>query len=333
MTMPAYLLFAPFKGLTNKVYRNAFARHFGGFDAMVAPFMSDTGEIRVNPSKLQDIIPVSNNLVTTIPQFISTNAREIVVLAKTLQDHGYDHMNWNLGCPFSRIAEKFRGCGILPHPEMLQSLLDEIFASISIRLSIKTRLGYKRPDELFKILEILNAFPIKDITIHARTGKQLYRGDVDHNAFAQYLSISKHPVIYNGDIYNINRYKLCRKEFPMLNAWMIGRGALMNPFLPLEIRDMWLPDDEKSNRLSAFHLELFENARQNIPHEKKCLGWMKAIWYYMSGVFSEGGELFSRIRKTDNFTDYQHITEYALSLPFASTTEQENYFRFFIKHV
>jgi tRNA-dihydrouridine synthase len=333
MTMPAHLILAPFKGLTNKVYRNAFARHFGGFDAMVAPFISDTGEIRVNPSKLHDIIPANNNLITTIPQFISTNAREIILLAKALQDHGFNQMNWNMGCPFSRIAEKFRGCGILPYPDMLQSLLDEVFASISIRLSIKTRLGYKRPDELVKILEIFNTFPIKDITIHARTGQQLYRGDVDHTSFAQYLSISNHPVIYNGDIYNINRYRLCRKKFPMLNTWMIGRGALMNPFLPLEIRGIQLPDEEKRDRLSAFHHELIENARRNIPHEKKCLGWMKATWYYLAGVFSNGSDLFSSIRRTNNFIDYHRITEHALTMPFANTTEQENYFRFFIKHV
>ena len=328
------LLFAPFKGLTNKVYRNAFARHFGGFDYMVAPFISGSGSTRVNPSKLQDITPIEDNLTPTIPQLISANAAEIITMAKTLHQQGFTQLNWNLGCPFPRIAEKYRGCGILPYPDRLDSILHEIFtANIPLDLSIKTRLGYNHPSEIIEVIKVFNNYPIHSITIHTRTGKQRYRGETDPDAFAHCQKTSKHQLIYNGDLYNLTCFRQIQAMFPSMTTWMVGRGALMNPFLPLEIKGIKLGQQEKKDRLLAFHEELLTSACQTIPQEKKCLGWMKAIWYYMAGVFQQGQSLFQQIKTTTSLTAYREVITKIKETPFASEQDQENYFRYCIKHV
>lgn len=320
------IILAPFKGITTKAYRNAFSQHFSGIDQMYAPFISGVGDIRINPSKLQDIIPVSENRSPTIPQFISTNAREVILLGQTLKDCGYHQMNWNLGCPFSRIAEKHRGCGILPYPDMLDSLLDRICSNITIRLSIKTRLGYVNSDEIYAILEVLNNYPIHSVIIHARTGKQVYGGETDPEAFGRCLDMSRHPMVYNGDMYNLPGYLNMKTKFPQLTTWMLGRGALMNPFLPMEIKGIELTDNEKRKRLTNFHAELLNDAIQSIPQEKKCLGWMKAIWHYMSGVFSDGQAIFNRIKTTNSIAGYEETIGVALNQSFSTPVQQEQYF-------
>ncbi len=333
MIEPEHLLLAPFKGITTKAYRNVFARHFEGFDQMYAPFISGVGDIRVNPSKLQDIIPISENITPTVPQFISTNVREIILLGQTLQSYGYEHMNWNLGCPFTRIAEKFRGCGILPYPQMLDEILNEVFSISTIRISIKTRLGYKSPDEIFKVIEVFKKYPLHSIILHTRTGKQLYRGDTSPDAFARCNNLSTHPMVYNGDIYNLPGFLSLKKMFPHLTTWMLGRGALMNPFLPMEIKGLVVTDDERRKKLTAFHEELFDSAKQSIPHEKKCLGWMKAIWYYMSGVFADGEEVFAKIKTSTSYEQYHQGAVFAIDQQFSNHQQQENYFRYSIKHI
>lgn len=327
------LILAPFKGLTNKTFRNAFAKHIGGFDEMIAPFISGSGEHRINNSKLTDLIPKESNLVETTPQCLSTSAKEIALLAKTLSFHGYDHLNWNLGCPFTRIAEKLRGCGILPYPTLLDHILEEVFSTISTKLSIKTRLGYQSPEEILKIVDVLNKYPIHAITIHARTGKQLYRGEVNHEAFEQARRRNKHTTIYNGDIYNLLQFEKNHRLFPTINNWMLGRGALMNPFLPLEIKGISPGTDEKRERLHAFHQELMTTAQQEVTQQRKWLGWMKAIWYYLSGTFDNGREIFSRIKKTTNASDYKECVSYALEQPFSDPLQQEHYFVYGIKHL
>lgn len=326
------LLLAPFKGLTTKVFRNAFTRHFGDF-TWYAPFISGLGQESIHTDKLRDILPKSANLSETIPQILSTDAREIILLGKTLHRHGYDHLNWNLGCPFSRIASKKKGSGLLPYPEDLDRILETVFKELPVRLSIKTRLGYRSPGEILKVMEVLNRYPIHLLIIHARIGTQIYSGEPDLEGFSQCLEVSKLPLAYNGDIIHCSRFLEFRQTFPSINTWMIGRGALINPFLPLEITGLNLEDAEKRQRLIDFHRELLQEGLQSGSPEARLLGSVKAVWYYMAGMFSNPGKLFSAIKITGTLSQYQQVLGNALKEPFASETELEQYFRKGIKHL
>jgi tRNA-dihydrouridine synthase len=327
------ILFAPFKGLTDRPYRNALARHFGGYDAMYAPFVSGVGQERINPSKLVDVVPFEKNLVPTVPQFISTDAREISLLGKTFEQHGYEHINWNLGCPFSRIADKKRGCGMLPYPHELDKILNEVFKEFPIRLSIKTRLGYYKPDEIFRVLEVLNQYPIHLLIIHARRGTQIYSGEVNLEGFKACLSASKHPLAYNGDIFHVARFREMQKLFPQVNTWMLGRGALINPFLPLEIRERQAGETEKRTKIAAFINEVFEESLKIARKPARQLGYMKAVWYYLSGLFENPQMTFSRIKRTNNLNDYQQIVKSTLNQAFNPNKGIEEYFRKGVKHI
>jgi tRNA-dihydrouridine synthase len=326
------LLFAPFKGLTDRPYRNALARHFGGYDGMYAPFISGVGQERINPSKLVDLVPLEKNLAPTIPQFISTDAREIILFGKTFEQYGYDHINWNLGCPFSRIANKKRGCGMLPYPDELNRMLNEVFREFPIKLSIKTRLGYYKPDEIFKVLEVLNQYPIHLLIIHARIGTQIYSGEVNLEGFKACLSASKHPLAYNGDIFHVARFREMQKLFPQVNSWMLGRGALINPFLPLEIREKHTDEAEKRKKITAFINEVFEESQKTARNPARQLGYMKAVWYYLSGLFENPQMTFSRIKRINDLNDYQRIAEIALNQAFNTNMGIEDYFRKGLKH-
>ena len=327
------LLLAPFKGLTERPYRNAFARHIGGIDLMYAPFVSGVGTERINPGKLTDLIPREQNLVPTIPQFISTDAREIILLGKTLQDHGFDHINWNLGCPFSRIANKKRGCGMLPFPEELDRILEQVFREFPIRLSIKTRLGYHSPEELLPVLEVFNRYPIHLLILHPRIGTQLYSGQVDLQGFSSCLDHTTHEVAYNGDIWNASRYREVKQRFPQVKQCMLGRGLLMNPFLAWEARGKAMAEAERRARLTAFHQELFETAHERTTHEGRIVGSLKAIWYYMAGSFRDGRQLFSVIKKTKTPPEYLAAANHALQQEFADEESQACYFKSGIKHL
>jgi tRNA-dihydrouridine synthase B len=327
------LLLAPFKGITERPYRNAFARHIGGIDLMYAPFVSGVGTERINPSKLADVIPREKNICPTIPQFISTDAREIILIGKTLKDYGYDHINWNLGCPFSRIANKKRGCGMLPYPGELDRILEEVFREIPINLSIKTRLGYHSPDELFPVLDVFNRYPIHLLILHPRIGTQLYSGEVSLNGFESCLENTAHEVAYNGDIWNATRYQEVKQRFPQVKQWMLGRGLLMNPFLAMEAQGKELSDAGKRAKLMAFHQELFETAQERTTHEGRIIGSLKAIWYYMAGSFSDGRQLFSLIKKTKNTRDYLEAANHVLQQEFAGEGSKAAYFRSGIKHL
>ncbi len=327
------LLLAPFKGLTGRRYRNAFSRHFGGFDAMYAPFISGFGHSKINPSKLEDVVPVEANLAPTVPQFLSTNAREIILFGKTLQQLGYDHINWNMGCPFAHIADKKRGCGLLPYPDELEQILNDVFMDLPVKLSIKTRLGYFSHHEIYRIIEVLNQFPISLLIIHARTGTQIYSGEVNIDAFSDCLSLSKNPLAYNGDIYHKLRFAEMRSRFPEIKTWMLGRGSLINPFLAMEIKGNFFSESEKREKLNAFLNEMLDTGMETGQNPTRLLGYMKAVWFYISGLFANPGLIFSAIKTTVNLTAYKKMVDFNLAQPLSSEAGIEEYFRKGVKHL
>ena len=332
MTQPTLLL-APFKGLTEIVYRNAYARYFGGFDAMYAPFIYGTGHNRVNSSKLIDVTPIKAMLSETVPQFLTSDAREAVAIAKSLAQEGYTHVNWNMGCPFSRIADKKRGCGILPFPDELDRMLQFVFQESPIALSIKTRLGYYHPDESLRVMEVLNRYPLHLLIIHARIGTQIYAGEVNLDGFAQCLSLAKMPVAYNGDIFHKDRFDNLSRRFPEVSAWMLGRGALINPFLAREIRGDVIPDSEKRDLLRKFLHELETGNTLKKSDSVRHLGYLKAVWFYLAGLFIPQVEILQRIKKTQNLSDYKRAVYETLAMPFSGSGDIERYFRFGVKHL
>ncbi len=322
--MTTQLLFAPFRGITHKAYRNAFARHIGSIDVFYAPFIS--GQDRIHPSKLQDILPAEENAAHTVPQVLSNNAGEIIELGNVLASHGYKHLNWNLGCPFARIANKKKGCGMLPYPLKMEHILSQVSGAMNIALSVKTRLGHHHPEEIIKILEVLNQFPIQHVVVHPRTGKQVYTGKADPLWYAECLKISKHPLIYNGDIFNLAQYNKLKTLFPGQSEWMLGRGALINPFLASEIRGKTLSTDEKRVKLLAFHNEMWVHARAKTMNQQKRIGSMKAIWHYMSGILQNSSEAFLHIKRSVTDKAYLTAVNKALQQDFATEEQIESHF-------
>ena len=189
------------------------------------------------------------------------------------------------------------------------------------------RLGYKSSDELLPVLDVLNKYPLHSIILHPRIGTQKYTGYADSDKFAAALEHSKHQLIYNGDIINLSKFQALKRQFPATTCWMLGRGALMNPFLAREIRGDVPGEHEKRDMLRSFHEELYTSSQANIVQQGKQLGWMKAIWYYMGGLFSDGISLFHEIKRAQNHQQYLGITDDAFSRAFSDEAEQESYFR------
>ncbi len=327
------LTLAPFQGVTHKIYRNAFGRHFPGMDRAFAPFISGVNPQKINLSKFRDVLPADENTIPLVPQFVSINASEIVEIAAVLSSYGYSHINWNMGCPFSRLANKMRGCGILPYPNKIREMMDQIFSRTETDISVKTRLGYRSPDELFKVMEVFNDYPIKEIIIHPRTGIQRYKGATRRDLFEQLIGLAKAPVTYNGDIFHHSKYTQLQKQFPGIRSWMLGRGALINPFLSSQIKQLSLSDNHKREAVKAFHQELFEAIHQKTSNKNKLLGQMKAVWYYMSGMFSGGTQYFHRLKVCDDIQSYVNFADELTALPLASDDEIENHWKTGLKHI
>ena len=274
------LILAPMQGLTELMFRKVYHTCFpGALDLAISPFLSLThGNLADAWKKIDDVLPEANqDSIPVIPQILGKEPVEFVELANRLHEIGYSEVNWNIGCPMRRVTAKHRGSGILPYPDEVRSILDYIMPRLRPALSVKMRLGLHSPDEIFNLIPILNDYPLLNITIHPRTGKQQYSGQVDLDTFEQTLPLLKHQVIYNGDLCTVADYRRLRQRFPKIQHYMIGRGILYDPLLPLKIKNNH-PADLKATLLfvtalsdAINQLPIREESRMRKTKEYWCL--------------------------------------------------------------
>jgi tRNA-dihydrouridine synthase len=248
------LILAPMQGLTELLFRRVFHRLYpGAFDYAVSPFLSLThGNLKDAGKKVEDVLPELNaDCMPVVPQVLGHEAEGFVDLANRLSELGYSEVNWNMGCPMRRVAAKHRGSGILPYPDEVRSILDYVVPRIKTSLSVKVRLGYVSPDEIDSIIPILNDYPLASVTVHPRTGKQMYSGQVNIEKMKQIAPLIRHKTIYNGDVCSVYDYRRIRSLFPGIKDMMIGRGALYNPLLPMQIRTEVVEDFSSSENIGV----------------------------------------------------------------------------------
>lgn len=299
------IVLAPLKGVTDAVFRNTFGAHFSGVDWAITPFLSTSTGPRIKPSHLKEVLPENNSAMPIVPQIMSKSADKFLQLATALIDLGYDTLNWNLGCPYPMVAKKGRGSGLLPHPDAIECFLDRVLAVLPHRLSIKLRLGRQYCHEIDALMPVLNRMPLKEIILHPRTGKQMYRGRPDLKAFERCLRSCVHPVIYNGDIAAYQDYRMLRERFPEVSAWMVGRGAVCDPYLPACIKGAGEPASNAVVRFQCFHEQLYHRYAEKLYGPSHLLNRMKGLWGYFARAFQGGQTLRKRIHKCQKLQHYE----------------------------
>ena len=100
--------FAPLQGYTDFEYRRIHSRHCGGVDTYYTPFIRwEKGGIR--EKDIRDILPENNEGLHLVPQIICADTDEFNRLADTIQEHGYEEMDLNMGCPAPMQTKLMRG--------------------------------------------------------------------------------------------------------------------------------------------------------------------------------------------------------------------------------
>lgn len=335
-----FLSLGPFQGITDAPFRNVFKRHFGGIDKYYTPFFTGIHkEEHAKNLQGEEIDLLCNDVETLTPQILSTDAEEILRFAKQCQQLGYEEINLNMGCPFPRVANKKRGSGLLPYPDKVEVMLDRVFEEINIKFSVKCRLGYFSPEEIDAIIPIFNKFPLSELIIHPRIGKQLYKGEADVARFMALIPLINAPLVYNGDIVSVKSFERISDAVQPVNQFMLGRGLLANPFLAEDIKSSVIAkrnneaiqksdsldcfvhrkcsafdgvkdvSDNRINRLHNYVLDLYEDRLRHAGGSPKVLGRMKELWSYLMYAFDEPQDIWRKIKKINALKDYEEAVE------------------------
>ena len=292
--------FAPMEGITDSIYRRLHHKYFPGADRYYMPFLSPTIH-RTLTHKEDRELPVADSVpFTAVPQILTKVSEDFLWAARVCADRGYDEVNLNIGCPSGTVVSKGKGSGMLRDVNALDAFLDAVYRESPLSVSVKTRLGLESPDEFPAILEVLNRYPIKELTIHPRVRKQFYDGNVHMAMFDYAVANSRNPLCYNGDILSLSQAEALQRRYPAVEAVMIGRGLIADPGL--------LRGGTDRESLEGFLTELLEVYEVEFGGSRNAMFRMKENWGFLHSRFEGSDKLWKALRKTTDVSEFKSLS-------------------------
>ena len=303
---------APMEGLTDRVWRQAHQRWFGGADRYYAPFLSPPENRVPVKKKMAELERAANPGAPVVPQLLGRDGSCAAWMVGVLRQMGYSEVNLNFGCPSGTVTAKGKGAGMLRDLDGLDRFLYAVFDEAGGPISVKTRIVVERPEEFGPILEVYNRYPLAELIIHPRVMRQLYRGEADRDAFAAALPACRAPVCYNGDITSPAGFAALGSRWPGLSGLMAGRGLIADPALLRRARGGAPASKEE---LRGYFAELYAGYAAAFGSPQAAISRMKAYWHEAISLFEGADRLAKQLKKLRDPWEYEVTVGQIFALP------------------
>lgn len=227
--------------------------------------------------------------VPVIAQLAGSDAAALVRDAHYLQTLPVAGINLNAGCPSPLVCRHGAGAGLLRDLPNFQSVVQALRGVVPAgRFSVKCRLGWQADAEFASVLEVLQSGAPDEVTIHARTKKDVYGGTPRMQYVRQAVQGLDCPVLANGDLNTPQQVTDCLGDTGAAGV-MIGRGAVRNPFIFRQLRGGAAPSREE---MRAYYRILMEETGKILDNrtEKGHCNRMKKYLAFCYADFSEEEE-------------------------------------------
>lgn len=273
---------APMAGITNLPFRRLMREQ--GAALGVSELASATG-IRHGSRNTDRLLAIHESERPVGLQIFGETESDLVLAARDIERRGADFVDLNLGCPVQKIVTKGAGAALCRDPGALGEILSAMVKAVRIPVTIKIRLGWDAGTRnAHDVVSAAADAGVAWVAVHGRTRAQGYSGLADWDFIAEIKARSRIPVIGNGDVVTpaiaVKRYRESG-----VDAVMIGRGALKNPFIfdeariLLETGERAVADQPRSERLLAILRRQKVLLDEFFPpdlaglHVRKFLGW------------------------------------------------------------
>ncbi len=279
------ILLAPMEDVTDVSFR-LICRELGA-DVVYTEFVNSEGLVRESEKTHKKLEIVDEERPVGI-QIYGANIESMVGGARIAEVENPDLIDINAGCWVKNVVGHGAGSALLKDPPYMQKMVKEIVNSVSLPVSVKTRLGWD--DNNIQILEVarrLEDVGVQALTVHCRTRKMGHKGEAYWDWIPRIKEVVSIPVVLNGNV--LSAYDV-KKAFDETGAdgVMIARGAIGNPWIFKESKELLqngfisstITEETKINT-SLQHLKLAIKVkgerRAVIEHRKFYTGYLKGL--------------------------------------------------------
>ena len=238
--------------------------HIGGIDQCTTEFLRVTDHVHSDEMFYKNCPELKNNSRTlsgtpTFVQLLGSNTEMMAQNAARAVELGAAGIDLNFGCPAKTVNRHDGGAALLKSPKRIYDIVRSVKDSLrdDIPLTAKIRLGFADPNECFENAKAVESAGAAKLTVHCRTKMDAYKPP----AFWEWIPRIKEqvqiPLIANGEIWTVQDFKRCQ-EITNCNEFMVGRGAIQNPYLFFEIKN------QDTNHFGISSTEYWQSIRPEI---------------------------------------------------------------------
>ena len=325
-TRPAVIL-APMEGVTDAPMRQVISE-YGGLSFCVSEFLRVCSDLF--PAKVfhRHVPETSDACLTSAGtpvqlQILGSDEEAMALNAVRAVQLGFGAIDINFGCPAPQVNRNDGGASLLRYPERIRGIVSAVRKAVpsKIPVSAKLRLGWESPTDIFRNAEEAAAGGASWLTIHARTKIQGYAPPVHWGYIGEVRKKLRIPIIANGDIWTFEDFLRCRDQ-TQCEHFMMGRGALANPALTLEVsRELGLTTrefdpDMKKGEISAWLPLLKRFAEVSEPVSQGSLYTASRIkqWLKMAYLRKQF-PLFEKVKQSKTVEEIFEILEIEMNSP------------------
>ncbi|OUR63355.1 tRNA dihydrouridine(20/20a) synthase DusA [Colwellia sp. 39_35_sub15_T18] len=118
-----------------------------------------------------DYLSYNNAEHPLVLQLGGSDAKAMTECAKIAEQHGYDEININVGCPSDRVQNGRFGACLMAEPQLVAECVSEMQAATSVPVTVKSRIGIDDLDSyefLHTFIEQVALAGCEHFIIHAR---------------------------------------------------------------------------------------------------------------------------------------------------------------------
>jgi tRNA-dihydrouridine synthase B len=223
------LLLAPMAGITDRDFR-LIVRRIGGVGMVGMEFLPAKG-LLAGERRVLSLLHFVDEERPLSMQIYGGEAATLAAAARRVEELAPDAVDINMGCPANQILSGCAGAALMGDLDEARRIVAAVRREVSRPLTVKFRLGLdERRVNYLELGRICEGEGADAVVLHARTARQMFRGEAAWEHIARLKAELAIPVIGNGDVRSADdAVRMLRQTG--CDGVMIGRGATRNPWI------------------------------------------------------------------------------------------------------